>query len=30
MHVLAVCVAICAGLYVVIRLTMRLFFPPDS
>ena len=30
MHVLAVCAAICAGLYVAIRLTMRFYFPPDT
>ena len=30
MHVLAVCAALCAGIYVAIRLTVRFYFPPDA
>jgi hypothetical protein len=30
MHVLAVCGAVCVGLYVAIRLGARFYFPPDT
>jgi hypothetical protein len=30
MHVLAVGGAVCVGIYVAIRLTMRFYFPPDT
>jgi hypothetical protein len=29
MHILAVAGAICVGLYVAVRLTLRFYFPPD-